>query len=69
VAALIYHTLTGRRPGPAPNRPVRASVAGFPSGPDAVIAASLAAEPALRPAGMAALADALRTARTALSAG
>jgi hypothetical protein len=69
MAALLYHTLTGRRPGPAPNPPVRAVVAGFPSGPDAVIAASLAAEATLRPAGMAALTDALRTARTALSAG
>jgi hypothetical protein len=68
VAALIYHTLTGRRPGPAPNPPVRAAVAGFPAGPDGVIAAALAAAPALRPAGMAPLADALRTARVALAA-
>jgi hypothetical protein len=68
VAALIYHTLTGRRPGPAPNPPVRAAVAGFPAGPDTVIAAALAAAPALRPAGMDPLVDALRTARAALAA-
>jgi len=66
LAALIYHTLTGRRPGPAPNPPVRAAVAGFPAGPDGVIAAALAAAPALRPEGMAPLADALRTARAVL---
>jgi len=68
VAALIYHTLTGRRPGPAPNPPVRAAVAGFPAGSDGVIAVALAATPALRP-GIAALSDALRTARAALAAG
>jgi hypothetical protein len=68
VAALIYHTLTGRRPGPAPNPSVRTAVAGFPAGSDSVIAAALAATPALRPAGMAPLVDALRTARAALSA-
>jgi|SoiMethySBSTD1v2_1073268.scaffolds.fasta_scaffold22912_2 hypothetical protein len=67
-AALIYHTLTGRRPGPAPNPPVRAAVAGFPAGSEGVIAAALAAAPALRP-GIAALSDALGAARAALAAG
>lgn len=62
VAALVYHTLTGRRSGPAPNPPLRTAVAGFPAGPDDVIATALAAAPASRPAGMPALADALRAA-------
>jgi hypothetical protein len=69
LAALIYHTLTGHRPGPAPNPPVRTVVPGFPAGPDGVIMASLAAEPSLRPAGLAPLADALSTARSALASG
>jgi hypothetical protein len=60
VAALVYHTLTGRRAGPNPS--VRAALAGFPAGPDALIAAALAAEPRRRPAGITDLADALRDA-------
>jgi hypothetical protein len=69
LAALIYHTVTGRRPGPAPNPPVRAALAGFPAAADDVIGAALAAEPRLRPGDPAALADAMRTARTALAVG
>jgi hypothetical protein len=68
LAALIYHTLTGRRAGPAPNPAVRTALPAFPAAADAVIAAALAADPRSRPSGVAALADALRTARTSLAA-
>jgi hypothetical protein len=66
VAALIYHTLTGRRPGPAPNPPIRASVRGFPTAIDTVITNALSADPRRRPSGIDTLAEALTLARTTL---
>jgi serine/threonine protein kinase len=67
-AALIYHTLTGRRAGPAPNPPIRAAVPGFPAAVDTVISAALSADPRRRPANIDALAEALTLARTTLIA-
>jgi hypothetical protein len=67
-AALIYHTLTGRRAGPAPNPPIRAAIPGFPTAVDAVIASALSTDPHLRPANIDALAEALTLARTTLIA-
>jgi hypothetical protein len=68
VAALIYHTLTGRRAGPAPNPPIRAAVSGFPSAVDAVITSALSMDPRRRPSSIGALAEALTLARTTLVA-
>jgi hypothetical protein len=68
VAALIYHTLTGRRAGPAPNPPIRTAIKGFPTAADSVITSALSADPRLRPSGIDALAEALTLARTTLVA-
>lgn len=67
VAALVYHTLTGRRPGPAPNAPLRTWLRGVPPAADDVLAAALAADPARRPGDVAPLVDALRTTHAALA--
>jgi hypothetical protein len=66
VAALIYHTLTGRRAGPAPNPPIRAAVPGFPVSADTLITSALATDPRLRPSTIGSLAEAMTLARTTL---
>ncbi len=66
VAALVYHTLTGRRAGPAPNPPIRAAVSVFPSSADTLITAALATDPRRRPSTILALAEAMTLARATL---
>jgi serine/threonine protein kinase len=68
VAALIYHTLTGRRAGPAPNPPIRAAIPSFPTSVDTVITTALSTDPRRRPSSIDAVAEALTLARTTLVA-
>jgi hypothetical protein len=68
VAAVVYHTITGHLPGPAPNPPVAAAVPGFPAATDGTIARALDPDPGRRPA-MSALAAAFRAGRSELSRG
>lgn len=67
LAAVVYHTLTGHPPAPAGSPPVRGVLPGFPEQADRALLSALDADPARRPASVAALVPPLRAGRAELS--
>ncbi|MFG1873927.1 hypothetical protein ACGFIV_03710 [Sphaerisporangium sp. NPDC049003] len=69
LAAIVYHTVTGYPPAPGGSPPVRATVRGFPSSLDDLLARALDPDPRRRPERIRGLGTALSRARRELSQG